>query len=307
MDIASRKMPDMNQNQYLQISAYYYQNFTKGYEMDYHLHEAYEIMYCYGGQCVIGLPDTNKVLKKGQFIVIRRNTPHFLFIEKGCLCTIGNLEFMKNQIAYGTNLGKLIQEENGVEKLLSSSESYTVINDINNFGQALKLLIYETQSKGLLANSAYSVLLLLNFVLIKLTESLSMNGQDNEETIYIRNAKDFILSNITEELNVKTISKAVCISATHLERCFSKYAGCGIMAFVAKSRMERAKFYLLNSDRDITNIAFEVGYNSRQNFCHAFEAQFHMSPSQFRKDARIKLADSSNGGLVLSDSCSVVE
>ena len=41
---------------------------------------------------------------------------------------------------------------------------------------------------------------------------------------YIRKAKYFILSNIVEELNVKIISKAVCIGATHLERCFSKYA-----------------------------------------------------------------------------------
>lgn len=52
---------------------------------------------------------------------------------------------------------------------------------------------------------------------------------------------------------------------------------------VNQKRMERAVFYLTNSTSSITDIAFAIGYNSRQHFAHTFEKYFGMSPLKYRK------------------------
>ena len=46
------------------------------------------------------------------------------------------------------------------------------------------------------------------------------------------------------------------------------------MVFVAKSRMERAEFYLLNSDKDRTTIVFDVGIIANKIFAMPLKHSF---------------------------------
>ena len=47
-------------------------------------------------------------------------------------------------------------------------------------------------------------------------------------------------------------------------------------------RLQKAAIILRNSPMSITEIAFEVGFNSRQHFGYTFEKYFQMSPKEYR-------------------------
>ena len=52
--------------------------------------------------------------------------------------------------------------------------------------------------------------------------------------------------------------------------------------YTVRKKMERAGFHLLKQDMRITDIAFDVGYDTSSSFCKAFKVHFGMSPRQFR-------------------------
>ncbi len=48
--------------------------------------------------------------------------------------------------------------------------------------------------------------------------------------------------------------------------------------------MDKASELLLNSDLNITQIAYKVGYTEQSNFSRKFTAYFGCSPSQYKKN-----------------------
>jgi AraC family transcriptional regulator len=51
---------------------------------------------------------------------------------------------------------------------------------------------------------------------------------------------------------------------------------------VRRLRLERAAQRLRRSDRTVTEIAFDAGYQAHESFTRAFHARFGMAPSEFR-------------------------
>jgi AraC-like DNA-binding protein len=81
---------------------------------------------------------------------------------------------------------------------------------------------------------------------------------------------------------------------------FSKYCrelvNCGPVEFLNKCRLDHAARQLQeNVSKKITEIAFEIGYNSSQYFATAFRRQFHLAPLEYRERAR-KLGNRSKVG-----------
>jgi AraC-like DNA-binding protein len=54
---------------------------------------------------------------------------------------------------------------------------------------------------------------------------------------------------------------------------------------VRESRLRRACNWLENSDKTVTEIAFDLGYNDASNFTRAFRKLTGLSPSAYRREA----------------------
>ena len=55
--------------------------------------------------------------------------------------------------------------------------------------------------------------------------------------------------------------------------------------YLTTARMTKAKEFIAGTDRPITEIAFEVGYNNSNYFSTAFRKHEGISPSAYRKQA----------------------
>ena len=64
---------------------------------------------------------------------------------------------------------------------------------------------------------------------------------------------------------------------------FKKMFGTGFKEYLTSVRMKAAVKLLKDSNLNVTQIAYRVGFNSQNHFCKIFKATFGISPLQYRK------------------------
>lgn len=107
------------------------------------------------------------------------------------------------------------------------------------------------------------------------------NAPDYEENI--QEAKKYVLNHLTEKIAVGDIAASVHMSASHFSRIFKQQTGFSPYDFVLVSRLNRAKDYLQKTNRTVSEIAYEVGFNSESHFIYFFTSNVGISPRKFRK------------------------
>lgn len=104
----------------------------------------------------------------------------------------------------------------------------------------------------------------------------------NAEPPMITKAKQFIAEHITEELSLSRVAAAVHTSVFYFCKQFSRYTGATFTEFVSRMRTEKAKNLLLNPNLRVSEIAYEVGFQSLTHFNRVFKQITGESPSNYR-------------------------
>ncbi len=97
---------------------------------------------------------------------------------------------------------------------------------------------------------------------------------------------EYIEEQLDTALSPKDLAAIAGFSAFHFQRIFRGMVGESVMAYLRRLRLERAAVRLKYSDRSVTDIAFEAGYEVHEAFTRAFNRHFEVSPSEFRKRER---------------------
>jgi AraC-like DNA-binding protein len=108
----------------------------------------------------------------------------------------------------------------------------------------------------------------------------------NAEMPVITRAKEFIQQHQSEELSLGLVAKAVNTSTFYFCKLFKKATGVNFTEYVSRVRIEKAKNLLLNPNLRISEIAYEVGFQSLTHFNRVFKTIIGQSPTQYR--AQIK-------------------
>jgi AraC-like DNA-binding protein len=85
-----------------------------------------------------------------------------------------------------------------------------------------------------------------------------------------------------EDLALNILSKEAGLSTRNLNRLFLSEIGRTPKQFMIEQKIEKAKKLLKTSPMTITDIGFEVGYNSTAKFISAFQKVTGKLPSEFR-------------------------
>ena len=92
---------------------------------------------------------------------------------------------------------------------------------------------------------------------------------------------------VSEMPLVKEICKIIKVSRYQLHTSFKKIEGIGISEFIQRKKMEYGKFLLSSSDKNIIEIANEIGYENPSKFSEAFKKYFGILPNKFRKNMEL--------------------
>lgn len=98
----------------------------------------------------------------------------------------------------------------------------------------------------------------------------------------VQQAVAYMQGNLHDPLTREDIAAAVHCSAPHFARLFKKHIGTTPGQYVTHLRIDRAKQFLLTSNLSVTQIAYEVGFQSFSHFTQLFRRSTGVSPSVFR-------------------------
>lgn len=106
--------------------------------------------------------------------------------------------------------------------------------------------------------------------------------QENAEPPVITRAKEFIIEHQSEDLSLGDVAKAVNTSTFYFCKMFKKVTGINFTDYLSRVRIEKAKNLLLNPSLRISEIAFEVGFQSLTHFNRVFKRIIGQSPTHYR-------------------------
>jgi AraC-like DNA-binding protein len=106
------------------------------------------------------------------------------------------------------------------------------------------------------------------------------------EPASVARARRMIEASSHEELTLPAVARVVNVSATYFSQIFHKSVGIPFVEYVARVRVEKAKNLLLNPNLRISEIAFEVGFQSISQFNRAFRRITGTTPKQYRETQR---------------------
>jgi AraC-like DNA-binding protein len=110
--------------------------------------------------------------------------------------------------------------------------------------------------------------------------------QDNSEPPMIQRARQFITEHQGEDIALGDVAKAVHASTFHFCKMFKKATGMTFTEYLSLVRVSKAKKQLANPQLRISEIAYEVGFNSLTHFNRVFRKCVGQSPTAYRNELR---------------------
>ena len=120
----------------------------------------------------------------------------------------------------------------------------------------------------------------------RLLSSVRMQGEDDDgdadqvNTLVTRITRDYALP-----LSAAEIAAELGMSESRFSRFFRRATGNTFTDFVNRIRVNRACQLLMETDRLIAHICYEVGFNNVANFNRRFLEIKGLTPSEFRREA----------------------
>ena len=106
--------------------------------------------------------------------------------------------------------------------------------------------------------------------------------QSNAEPPKITKAREFIAAHQGDDLSLGDVARAVNTSSFYFCKMFKKATGLNFTDYLSRVRIEKAKNLLLNPNRRVSEVAYEVGFQSLTHFNRVFRKLCGTSPTTYR-------------------------
>jgi len=104
----------------------------------------------------------------------------------------------------------------------------------------------------------------------------------NAEPPIIHRAKEFIEKHKSDPLSLSEVARALNVSTFYFCKLFKKATGINFTEYLSRVRIEKAKNLLLNPNLRVSEIAYEVGFQSLTHFNRVFLRIVGRSPTAYR-------------------------
>lgn len=103
------------------------------------------------------------------------------------------------------------------------------------------------------------------------------------ENQIVKKTADYIELHLAEDLSLNKIARELNYSKFYIARTFAEETGTTVHKYIQGRRLSTAARQLVESDRPITDIAYEAGYSTPQAFSQAFRRLYLCPPQSYRK------------------------
>lgn len=106
----------------------------------------------------------------------------------------------------------------------------------------------------------------------------------------INTVVDYVSQNYSQDISLSDAASLINMSDSHFSRFFRKATGNRFIEFVNRVRISRACNLLTETDQQIANICFQVGFNNVANFNRRFHELKGVTPRDFRSQSNKRIA-----------------
>ena len=218
-----------------------------------HSHPFHELFYLAKGECTAFLSHNIYKFSKGDIVIVPAGTIHKTDIVSDVMQT-GVITIPEKRRDYIEKLlDKLIFENEGQDPLSPGFVSVALA----------ELILFITRCKQYEEN---------------VIKEIDVDNQIMQEVA------TYIYNHYSEKLVLEDMAKQFNLSRSYLSKKFKSVTGFGFKEYIINVRIKHACELLLNTNKSITTIAFECGFNDSNYFGDAFRRTKGISPNKYRRN-----------------------
>ena len=130
--------------------------------------------------------------------------------------------------------------------------------------------------------SKYEVQALLYAICAEYVKQVRIVPETHPDNDLSARVAQYISENFRENLSLSSVASALNYDVFYLSRCFNQALGMSFKQYLNACRINMAKQLVHDTDRRITDIAAECGFQSIRTFNHVFQSQTGLTPTAYR-------------------------
>ena len=246
-----------------------------------HWHMDVEIVLVLQGKIRIGVNSNHELLSAGDMVVIGSGDIHY-FDSLGLASSIASLIFSPELLDSKTGWPKNGQLQYPFLKKKDFQEE-----SLEHLANSFQSVVTEEREKKPMCDMIIKAKLLEMSGLILRCIPIVDNKEESKAGYAVKNRRmkgilTYIEENFSLDLSIESIAEKFDISPFYLSKIFHSVTGMNFRRYINFIRVSEANYLLTNSDKSITDIANECGFNSIRTFNRAFKEIKGYTPSNLR-------------------------
>lgn len=255
--------------------------------IEWHWHTEFEFVYVETGTVYFGISDKQFALSEGQGVFINSKILHRYFSQGNAI--VPNFVLMPYFIAAQDSL--IYQKY--VLPIMASPMDYQIFSsDIPWQAQVLSLMremmaAQENASDVELVNS-YLIQKIWH-ILYQNTDVEHMGKKENysaSSQARLQLMMQYIHQKFAYNISLSDIADQAKVSKSTALNLFQRYLGISPVTYLVNYRLQEAAKLLASTEKKVTVISKDTGFDSVDYFCKAFKKYYKLTPTEYRKKAQ---------------------
>ncbi|MBE7045977.1 MAG: helix-turn-helix domain-containing protein [Ruminococcaceae bacterium] len=235
-----------------------------------HNHNFFEMEIVIEGRAKTIINGTEYELLPGTLYIMCPTDTHSIIIDEGETVNVRNFCFLENAVS-NEIIDFLIS--NAFDNIIRLSESR--LKTICSLHEIVYDLSSEDDTEiNILGSKAAELMMSMVIKEIKHTP----HNTDNK---HILNAISYMKEHFTEDISIDDVARYTGLSVPYFSSVFHASLGTKYKDYLTSLRIAHARKLLKNSNKSISEICYESGFNSFSSFHRAFVKIVHMTPSKY--------------------------
>ncbi|AWG22742.1 AraC family transcriptional regulator [Flavobacterium faecale] len=259
------------------ITAFTYQE--DNFEVPWHFHPQHELTFIESSFGTKFIGDYVGPYEPGELVLVRSNLPHcwknqeqdgvpsqsiVIQWNKGVFAKVPELDTLFEMLTTASK--GIIFEKKSIRQLIPELKNLLTLSSDDLYINFLGFLLR-------LSKCAYTTLSDASFV----------DDIPHEHNNRMTRVHDFIEKSFERKIYLKEVADLVNMSEQSFSRFFNKMMGRSFFTFLNEYRINMASRMLLYSDKSVSQISYDCGYESPPFFFKKFNEVYEMSPTKYRK------------------------
>ena len=126
------------------------------------------------------------------------------------------------------------------------------------------------------------LLILLHYFDDRLMDTRTIYDRNHKNIERLREVFMLVINNHSKNISLEEAARTACMSPVYFCRFFKSVTGYTFKEYLLHFKIDKAKELLVTSDRTITDIAFEAGFDNLSYFYRVFKNYTKLNPKEFQ-------------------------